>query len=201
MEKDSQMCIFKKCSIILLGDTEVGKTSIFNRYINDKFEENNNASIGVEFTLKSYKYKDKNYSLQIFDTAGQERFRSITQSYYRLGDGVFIIFDLTNKKSLDSIKDWIKSLNEFNKKIKIMILGNKDDLDNKISDNEINNILNEFNMNYLKVSAKNGNNIDKAFNQMIELIDNDNITEYNSINLTGSKNSKSKKKTKVDRCC
>ena len=104
----------KKLKIIMIGDTNVGKTSIFNRFIYNRFEENQGASIGVDFSTKNYKYKNKNYSITLFDTAGQERFRAIIKSYYHMGQGIFLVFDLSNNNSLNSIPTWIESIKEYN---------------------------------------------------------------------------------------
>ena len=201
MEDGSKKLAKQKFAIILLGDSSVGKTAIFNRCINNKFEENNNASIGVEFSTKTYTYQDKDYSLQIFDTAGEERFRCITQSYYHLGEGAFIIFDLTNKDTLESVKIWLKDIEEANNNnTKLIILGNKNDLkeEHKIPDDEINDFLSEFNIKFFKVSAKDGSNIEEAIYQMIDLLVKDSI----DISIKERIKSKSlKKKKNMDKCC
>ncbi len=175
MRKQKEKNPLMKISIILVGDTNVGKTSIFKRYYNKEFKESKNATIGVEFQAKEFKYNGKKYSIQIFDTAGQERFRSLTESYFHLGDGAFVVFDLTNKNSLISISEWVKDVKEKKPDIKMLILGNKDDLKNKqISEEEINETLEEYNISkYIRVSAKNGTNIEKAFEEMINLFEND----------------------------
>ncbi len=201
MEDGSKKLAKQKFAIILLGDSNVGKTAIFNRCINNKFEENNNSSIGVEFSTKTYTYQDKDYSLQIFDTAGEERFRCITQSYYHLGEGAFIIFDLTNKDTLESVKIWLKDIEEANNNnTKLIILGNKNDLkeEHKIPDDEINDFLSEFNIKFFKVSAKDGSNIEEAIYQMIDLLVNDSI----DISIKERIKSKSlKEKKNMDKCC
>ena len=201
MEDGSKKLAKQKFAIILLGDSSVGKTAIFNRCINNKFEENNNTSIGVEFSTKTYTYQDKDYSLQIFDTAGEERFRCITQSYYHLGEGAFIIFDLTNKDTLESVKIWLKDIEESNNNnTKLIILGNKNDLkeEHKIPDDEINDFLSEFNIKFFKVSAKDGSNIEEAIYQMIDLLVNDSI----DISIKERIKSKSlKEKKSMDKCC
>ena len=181
MSKQKEKNPLMKISIILVGDTNVGKTSIFKRYYNKEFKESKNATIGVEFQSKEFKYNGKKYSIQIFDTAGQERFRSLTESYFHLGDGAFVVFDLTNKNSLISISQWMKDIKEKKPDIKILVLGNKDDLKNKqISEEEINETLEEYNISkYIRVSAKNGTNIEKAFEEMINLFENDNNEKGN----------------------
>ena len=181
MSKQKEKNPLMKISIILVGDTNVGKTSIFKRYYNKEFKESKNATIGVEFQAKEFKYNGKKYTIQIFDTAGQERFRSLTESYFHLGDGAFVVFDLTNKNSLISISEWVKDVKEKKPDIKMLILGNKDDLKNKqISEEEINETLEEYNISkYIRVSAKNGTNIEKAFEEMIDLFENNNNEQGN----------------------
>ena len=102
----------EEIKLLLLGESSVGKTSIFNRYIYDKMDKNISSSIGVDFETKIIKYRNKKYKIRLFDTAGQERFQSITRSYYHLGDGFLIVFDLTNEHSLNMIQNWIESLQE-----------------------------------------------------------------------------------------
>ena len=90
----------KEIKLLLLGESNVGKTSIFNRYIYNKITKNTASSIGVDFETKIINYKNQNYKIRLFDTAGQERFQSITYNYYHMGDGFLIVFDLTNEHSL-----------------------------------------------------------------------------------------------------
>ena len=216
--------IIKEFNLLLLGETNVGKTSIFERFIKGTFTENKSASIGIDFETKVFKNKQKNYKIHLYDTAGQERFRSITQQYYKNAEGYFIVFDLTNENSLSAIQYWVDTIKEYSKESKFIILGNKDDLtDKKISDEVINDELNklkqsENNIIYLKTSAKKNKNIIKAFETMIDLLENENIIqveqkqepkkkhkEKSENNRSFSLNSKdhniSGKKKKIDKCC
>ncbi len=203
--------------LLLLGDTNVGKTSIFESFIKGTFKENQSASIGVDFETKIFKYKNTNYRIHLYDTAGQERFRAITEGFYHLGKGYFIVFDLTNENSLNSIQYWIDSIKEYSEESKFIILGNKDDLkDKKISDEIINNELNKLKQSennkdliYLKTSAKKDKNIKKAFETMIDLLVNENIPENeqkqqlkanNTIKLDKRRHTKSEKEINRDKC-
>ena len=164
--------------IIMLGSSEVGKTSILERYFKNEFRENQFSSIGIDFQTKEIKYNDKLYSVHLIDTAGEERFRSITSSYFRMAEYYLLVFDLTNKNSLMALSSWIESLKEHIEKPKYIILGNKSDLEkNVIPDEEINEVLNDkVNLkindeNFIKVSAKTGENINKAFEYILNIIE------------------------------
>ena len=142
----------KEISILLLGDSTVGKTAIFNKYINCKFDSLNTTTIAVDFQTKTINYKKKAYNIRLYDTAGQERFRCITKNFYHFADGFFLIFDLTKEKTLNSIIYWIESVKELVKGSKFIILGNKSDLNNQISDKIIDENLKEYKnffINYL----------------------------------------------------
>ena len=200
----------KEIKVLLFGNSGVGKTSIFRRYYEDKFDGNYNSSIGIDFQTKTIKHNNKPYSIQLFDTAGQERFRSITSSYFRMAEYFLLVFDLTNKNTLNSIPDWIESLKEHIDKPKYMILGNKSDLErNRIPDNEINDVLegmDHFKINdenFIKVSAKTGENIKEAFNYLLDIIEqnNDENDEEIIIKCKPKKNKLNKKGKKKVKCC
>ena len=195
--------------ILLLGDSGVGKTSIFRKYLENKYEGNKTATVGVDLVTKDFKYKGENYKIQLFDTAGQERFKGITKSYFHMSEYYFVVFDLTNKISLDSIPGWLELLKEEKENPKYIILGNKDDLKkNQIPEEEINEALenlNNININgekFLRVSAKSGKNIDYAFKYMIDVFNNNNNeNKEENINVTLNKRKNNKQNNKKDRCC
>ena len=163
--------------LILLGDVGVGKTSIMQRIAKNKYEDTKDATIGIQYEIKIIKYKDKSYRIQLFDTAGQEKYKSIINSFYRLGNGFFVVFDLTNESSLNSVKNWIKEIQEKSPEPDpiIIILGNKNDLENiRISEDIIKKKLENYsNTIYIETSAKANTNITHAFEQMIDLIEKD----------------------------
>lgn len=159
-------------NILLVGDTNTGKTSFVKRFIFNKYDLTFVASIGVDFELKKIKYKNKIYTIRLFDTAGQERFKSITKSYFRLANAYFIFFDLSNKDSLNHIHNWIDLIKEYSEKSIFIILGNKDDLKKKISDEIINENLERYkDIIFIKISVSKNYNIKEAIERMIDLIE------------------------------
>ena len=164
---------FIDLKIILLGDCGVGKTSIAGRYIDSSFKGNYYATIQVEKRVKIINEDDKtSLRLNIWDTAGQEKFRSITRQFYRDCHGAFIVFDLTKKSSFNEVRNWIDELKTHgNDDTVIIILGNKSDLtaEREISEEDIKNEI-QNNYKYFEVSAKTGNNISLAFDELKKLI-------------------------------
>ena len=158
--------------IVILGDTSVGKTCFFNRYVDNTFEEKTLGTIGIEYRLKNVQLENgSTIKLQIWDTAGQERFNSISKSYYRGAHAIILIFSVTNKKSFENVKTWVNQIKEeTNEKITLILVGNKIDLVDKreIMENEGEELANEFDINYYECSAKTGENINLAFNELIK---------------------------------
>ena len=170
--EDSDDITKKKISlkILLLGDTEVGKTSLLLKYIDHVFPEEHIATIGVEYKVKFIVKDDYNIKLQIWDTAGQERFHSITKSIYRNTNGVLFVYDITKKSTFKNIKNWIKDTENVDKEIKGVIIGNKIDLDEnrEIEEDDLKELSNKKNMPALECSAKNNINVNEAFNRLID---------------------------------
>ena len=151
-------------NIIIIGDTNVGKTTLMKRYINDKFTENIIPSLGIELYRKIKEINRKKYLIKIWDTCGQERFRSITQNYYRNADGVMLLFDSNNIESFHNLNIWLNSLKEYSiKNFPLIIIGTKSDLPINVHDNDINNFCNLYNIKWFRTSAKTGENISISF--------------------------------------
>ena len=159
--------------ILLIGDVDVGKTSILTRYFNNNFSEVTESTIGIEFKTKIFIRDNLSIKLQIWDTSGQERFKSITQNYFRDADGLLYVFDVTNENSFKSIENWLKMSNDNNNKdfIKILI-GNKTDLEGRsITKEEMEKFKNENSMDKLfEISAKDNKNISEMFEIIVDLL-------------------------------
>ena len=161
-----------KIKLLIVGDSNVGKTSLLLQYTENYFPLQHAATIGIESKIKKFKYKDYFISLQIWDTAGQERFHSITNSFFRNADGILFVYDITNNKSFEGIKVWIKEAEEIGDCFKRILIGNKLDMnDNRnVNKEDIEQFCLENNINYFETSAKNNINIKEVFNKMIELL-------------------------------
>ena len=156
--------------IVLIGESSVGKTNILSKYLNNEFNPNSKATVGVEFGTKNYKIDNNVVKVQIWDTAGQERYRSITSAYYKGAKGCFIVYDITRRSSFDSIDRWLTDLKaNCDEKITIVLLGNKSDLEEQreVSKDEGQQKAELYKLAFMETSALNGNNIENAFNELI----------------------------------
>ena len=178
-KKKPQLSDSEDYKIILLGETNAGKTTLYNKFIYNKDKFNYLSSITVDNETQTLDYKNKKYLITLYDTAGQERFRSITKSYYKMADGFLLMFDITDEKSLLAVKDWIEDIKSHNSSNIFLILGNKDDLDNKISDDVINETLGDYKHLLLKTSAIKNINVKESIEKLIDMIED----ESNSVNL------------------
>jgi len=195
--------IFK---IVLIGDTSVGKSCLLTRFADDQFTDNYVTTIGVDFRFKTMIVMDKIIKVQVWDTAGEERYRSITNAYYRGAEGILIVFDLTNEESFKSIQNWINEVTVFTgKDVIIICLGNKSDLKSEISKNIIDEFKKKTNLEIFNVSAKTGEGVEEAFKHIIELLikkNTDKKEENNAINLTpNTNNNNSPIDKKKESCC
>ncbi|XP_036825223.1 ras-related protein Rab-19 isoform X1 [Oncorhynchus mykiss] len=124
-QDDSFDFLFK---IVLVGDSDVGKTCVVQRFKSGVFMEKQQNTIGVDFTVRTMLINGRNVKLQVWDTAGQERFRSITQSYYRSAHGAIVAYDITRWPTFDSLTHWIQEVEQDGAASVVLILiGNKSD--------------------------------------------------------------------------
>ena len=159
---------------ILIGDSTVGKTCILTRFVDGWFKSESEPTIGVEFGSKVIKCKSGvTIRLQVWDTAGQESFRSITRSYYRGAIGALLVYDITSQSTFDNLPNWLKdSLEATNQNIGLVLVGNKCDMENQrqVQSALAKQFAKENNLLFLETSAKNGNNIEKIFQILSEQI-------------------------------
>ena len=167
--------------IIFTGDIYVGKTSIINVLMGQKFNNEYEASIGVDFFSKTIKYKGKIIKLQIWDSAGQEKFRSLIPNYIRGSSLVFVVYDISNRKSFENLQSWVDFVNNIENS-NIVIVGNKIDLESKrvVKTEEGQKFCNEKNYEFFEVSAKDDINLNNMlFNSVATL------PFFNTINTDG----------------
>ena len=150
--------------IITLGESNVGKTSIIKRFSDNKFSLDYFNTVGVDYVNKKITIDSRDINIRVWDTAGQEKFRSIAKAYYQRADGIFIVFDVTSRESFIQNKYWINSIAKTgNGHSKIVLIGNKCDLERAVSDDEAQVFAYENNIKYFSTSAKDGTNINEAF--------------------------------------
>ena len=164
----SEICL----KILIIGDSFVGKTSLLLKYCDGQFPETHMATIGVEFKDKTIKLNGREIKLQIWDTSGQERFRSITQNFYRNADGIIFVFDVTKTETFSHIKDWLLDAQVEDSDIKRILVGNKSDLveDRVIDKAKMESFGETKKMKFFETSAKNGSNVDLIFTEIASLI-------------------------------
>ncbi len=156
--------IFK---LILIGNSGVGKSSILQRYMNKTFEESYKCTIGVDFLMKSVEVKGKTVKLQLWDTAGQEKYKSMVASYYRGANVALVVFDITSRSSFESLPLWIENYYKNGPEQKnIILIGNKKDMvdQRQVTQEEAEEFSETNNMIYFETSAKEGDNVDYVFN-------------------------------------
>jgi len=116
-------------TIIIIGDSSVGKTSIVTRFDSRNFNKDHISTVGVDFIRHKRTIDNRELTVKIWDTAGQDQFKAITQSYYKQADGIIIVFDLLNKESFKSVTPWLQSVYKHKEVgIPIVLVGNKADL-------------------------------------------------------------------------
>ena len=172
--------------ILLLGDSGVGKSSLLLRYTKNEFISDLRSTIGVEFALKYLTIDNFQLKVQIWDTAGMERYRSITNAYYKGAKGVIVVYDICRKKSFENVDKWI---DDFKSKADddavIILIGNKSDLDEKreVSKEEAESKAQKNKFGFMETSAKDNNNVQKAFetlfHEIVKIYKNKNNIEFN----------------------
>ena len=170
MDEDNYEMMFK---VVLVGDSFVGKTNIMSKYLKNEFHEDSKATVGVEFGAKQFKIEGHTVKAQIWDTAGQERYKAITSAYYKGAKGAFAVYDITRRSSFESIEKWVNDLTSTaDKNVTIVIIGNKSDLEDhrQITKEEGQEKANKLQVAFLETSAFSGENLDKAFEMMVNEI-------------------------------
>ena len=125
-ETNTSLDLDKNITLILIGDSNVGKTCFFTRFNKNQFEETFLSTIGMDKFIKYYKYKDETIRITVWDTAGQDRFKSLPKKYYQNADGIFLFYDVSNKESFNDVTVWMNEINDNTKFEEIEVDDNKD---------------------------------------------------------------------------
>ncbi|ELP89763.1 hypothetical protein EIN_424850 [Entamoeba invadens IP1] len=165
----SNELIFK---VLLIGDYGTGKTSLLCRYTDDAFNPVYVPTIGVDFKFKTIEIDKKQIKLQMWDTAGSERFKAIVTTYFKGSHGCFLVYDITNVDSFKNIVNWFELIKKESPDCRVMLIGSKSDLSmaRQIQQESAENFARENDMLYLESSAKEGTNVDKMFTKLAEIM-------------------------------
>ena len=184
--------------ILLLGDSEVGKSCFLMRYADNVFVDNYITTIGLDYKLKYIQLDSGEIiKVQLWDTAGQDRYRTIAKNYYKGSHGILLLYDVTKTNSFENIREWIRDIREevYEKTI-IFLIGNKIDKkeERKIQTEQGAKLAEEFNLPFFEASAKSGENVDEIFKALYKKISEVYIELQKEKGTKLSSNKKKKKK-------
>ena len=160
--------------IVIVGRSAVGKSSLLLRFTDDKFIKDYMATIGVDFKFRSLKLNNELFKLTIWDTAGQEKYQTITKTFYKDAHAIVLVFDVTSKASFEEAKHvWLEeSKKNAEPNVVYLLIGNKSDLVGKeeVSLQEVEKFTQNEGILYFQCSAKTGNNVETAFFELTKQI-------------------------------
>ena len=156
-------------NIALIGDSGVGKTSIVSKLCNKQFRDNYITTVGIDKETKVSIIDNIKCVTKLWDTTGQERYTSLTTQYLRKADGVFFVYEVNNRNSFVNINKWLKMIKESNKNdaLQCCLIANKIDLERVVSEEEGKQMAREIDMEYIETSAKNGDGVNKAYEDLL----------------------------------
>ena len=206
-EKDTEC--EERINIMTLGNSEVGKTCFILKYTENFFQELYLTTVGIDFKIKNETINNKQYKLFLYDTTGQEKYKSIALNIIKNAQGIILMYDITNKKSFESIPEWIRSIKDAKgDNFPMILLGNKLDKEDIriVSEKEGKELAKEYNMQFFETSNKDGTNIQEAGLALVnEILKNQEKEIKDSFISKSSCNSKLSKKSPLKndnkRCC
>ena len=212
--KDSQISQsdnFINFKIIIIGDSGVGKSSLLKRAVQNRFDESYQATIGFEFLLMHYKINELKFKLQIWDTCGQEMYRSLVQGFYRNTSLAIIVYDVNNPKSFEGLEVWLKDLRQqTEQEIPIFIVGNKSDMEKKVPTEDAKIFSTSNRTKYFaECSARSGYNVKEIFNEAAKQLyesykkyqSKNKAPANNRLKLDKKEDDNNKDNTKKKKCC
>ena len=199
MELDSDFDYTIK--ILVVGDSTVGKTNFIRMFIENKFNQNYMTTSGIDLKTSSIEIKNKKIRVQLWDTAGQEKYKAITKNLFLKVQAALIVYDITNEETFNNLKTWVRSIkDECGKQIQMLIIGNKNDLNEErvVDKNIAMEYAKEEKIDYLETSSKTGDNIQKAISLLCEkVLENTEFTNDFSFTLDATAISQKNK----SKCC
>jgi Ras-related protein Rab-35 len=164
----------REINVCVLGDSWVGKTTLIGKFYDEKFYDEYCATLGADYLTKAIIINEEKIKLKMYDTAGQERFRSIMRQFYRQTHGIILVFDLSCHQSFESLEEWLTEIknNIINEYVEIILVGTKADLKNnrEVHDDEIVHFSHEHKLQYIETSSKDNLNVDILFNTIAQNI-------------------------------
>ncbi|KAL0208216.1 hypothetical protein P9112_010803 [Eukaryota sp. TZLM1-RC] len=169
--------------IVIIGDSEVGKSSLLKRFCDADFDEHESVTIGIDFRAKTINIDGKNVPLTIYDTAGQCRFRTLCASFYRSSDGILLVYDVTKRSSFVSLKGWLDEVERYlgEESPHIMTVGNKIDKESQreVDTEQGKTFAREHNSLFVETSAREGEGVDQAFEELVrKIFDSNDTSQY-----------------------
>uniref|UniRef100_A0A3Q3DU56 Calcium release activated channel regulator 2A n=1 Tax=Hippocampus comes TaxID=109280 RepID=A0A3Q3DU56_HIPCM len=182
--------------IVLVGNSNVGKTSLLRRFCDDCFNLDTSATVGIDYSVKTILVDNSQVALQVWDTAGQERYRSITKQFFRKADGVVVMYDITVEQSFTAVRQWLTSVMEGSgEDITLMLLGNKTDLEiaRQVQKSMGMRLAKERQMTFFECSACSGYNVMEAMLHLARTLkEQEDREKEKTVQLVGSSTEKKK---------
>lgn len=186
-----------KIQLIMVGESCVGKTSILYKYTQGLFTNQHLATVGLEFFTKEETINGKLIRVKIWDTAGQEQYKSLTKNFYRNADGVIICYDVSDRTTFDRVQEWVQSIEDYTsneRNIQKILVGNKVDLPRQVLTEEGQSLAAQYNIPFFEVSAKENIGIENFMKKIIEDVINNSSNNKKGVDLNSPDTSQSAKK-------
>jgi len=184
--------------LVLVGDSSVGKSCLMTRFVEDRFSDIHLSTIGIDFKTVTTMLEGKIVKLHIWDTAGQERFAQVTTHYYRGADGAIIVYDVSNKKSFESVENWVSAIQHANPDggVSLLVVGNKNDLgeERQITRQQGQDLAKKVGAPFIETSAKDACNVDVMFLNLAKKL----VNQRRASNLEGTGTAGGSIKIKLD---